>query len=287
MLTRAMFPYHLCCRVMIPEAVKKYPMTGIEINFKNKSYVSVTLLVNDKVSHSIFEQHNSKALGDNLQSPPGRGLNNYKLKINREISIESDPQSNCFDYPEAGDYDKCLEAEIIKQMSHFVNCTPPWMTENENLWCRKEHAAGLMDIDPRYYLEFMNDLISGQFDHGKCSAPCKKYSYHSTGLGFVDNPEYSGVTIFFDKIIDDTIYEFKIDSITLLTRFGGIIGVTKNLLWIVLLFMSIACYFLSSPNGKVKEEISSNGEGVQIVPDDDDHISADSEPTKNNVATKV
>ena len=286
-LTRAMFPYHLCCRVKIPKAAKKYPMTGIEISFKNKTYDSITLLVNDRESHSIFNQHNSKALGDNLQSPSRKGLNNYKLKIHREISLESDPQSNCYDYPEAGDYDKCLEAEIIKQMNNFVNCTPPWMTENENVWCGKEHATDLKNIDPRYYLEFMNDLISGQFDHGKCSAPCRKYSYHSTGLGFVDNPEDSGVTIFFDKIIDDTIFDFKIDSITLLTRFGGIIGVTKNLLWIVLLFITITSYFLSSPSGRVKEELPRTAEGVYSVHSNDDQICVNSESTKRNIASEV
>ena len=269
-LIRAMFPYHLCCRVKIPEAAKKYPMTGMEIYVQNKSYDSVTLLVNDKLSDSIFEFSNSKVLGDNLQSPARQGINNYRLKLHREISLETDPQSNCFDYQEAGQYDKCLESEIIKQMNHFVNCTPPWMTENENLWCRKDHAASLMDINVLQYTGFMNDLISGQFDHGECSFPCRKYSFYSTGLGFIEGSEYSGVSIFFDKIIDDTIFEFKIDSITLLTRFGGIIGVTKNLLWIVLLFITIVSYFWSSPSRKVKEEIPSIG--VQSVHEKDDNI---------------
>ena len=255
-LTRAMFPYHLCCRVQIPKAAKRYPIAGMDISFTDKSYDSVTLLVNDKISYSIFEQHNSKALGDNLRSPPRKGFNNYKLKIHREISLESDPQSNCYDYAEAGDYDKCLEAEIIKQLNNFVNCTPPWMTENESLWCRKEHAPDLMKIDPRYYLGFMNDISSGQVDYGKCYAPCRKYSYYSTGLGFMESTNDSGLSIFFDKIIDDTVTEFKIDSVTLLTRFGGIIGLTKNLLWIVLLFMTIASYFVSSPSGKVNSKLT-------------------------------
>ena len=252
-LTRAMFPYHLCCRVKTPEAARKYPMAGMEISFSNKSYESITLLVTDKVSHTIFEQHNSKALGDDLRSPRNAlGINSYKLKIRREISLESDPHSNCYDYKEAGDYDKCLEAEIIRQMSYFANCTPPWMTENEGLWCRQEHAQGLMNIDPRYFLGFMNDISSGQVDHGKCAAPCRQYSYFSTGLGFMESMGSSGVNIFFDKIIDDTVTEFKIDSVTLLTRFGGIIGLTKNLLWIVLLFMTLAGYFVSSPKGTKK-----------------------------------
>ena len=74
----------------------------------------------------------------------------------------------------------------------------------------------------------------------------------STGLGFMESMGSSGVNIFFDKIIDDTVTEFKIDSVTLLTRFGGIIGLTKNLLWIVLLFMTLAGYFVSSPKGTKK-----------------------------------
>ena len=156
---------------------------------------------------------------------------------------------------------------MIQQMNSFVNCTPPWMTENENLWCRQEHAQGLRDIDPRHYLGFMNDMISGQVDYGKCSAPCRKYSFYSTGLGFMENLAFSGVSIFFDKIIDDTIYGYKIDLLTLLTRFGGIIGLTRNLLWIVLLFITIAGYFYSSKSGKVKEETPSSREVVLVHED--------------------
>ena len=37
-----------------------------------------------------------------------------------------------------------------------------------------------------------------------------------------------------DKIIDDTVFEFKIDSITLLTRFGGSVSSGRTLLWILL-----------------------------------------------------
>ena len=92
-------------------------------------------------------------------------------------------------------------------------------------------------------------------------------SFYSTGLGFVENLNYSGVTIFFDKIIDDTIYEYKIDLLTLLTRFGGIIGLTRNLLWIVLLFITIAGYFYSSKSGKVKEETHSSREVVLVHED--------------------
>ena len=253
-LTRAMFPYHLCCRVLIPKAAGKYPLDGTDISFTNKSYESITLLVSDKVSHTIFEQHSYKTLGDNLISPQkGEGVNLYKLKMHRETNLESDPQSNCLDYTESGEYDRCLEAEIINKMQSFVNCTPPWMTDNENLWCGQEHASEVKNINPDHFLGFMNDIFSGQVDHGKCSVPCRKYSYYSTGLGSMKSNVLTGVTIYFDKIIDDTITEFKVDSVTLLTRFGGILGLTRNLLWLVLLVMTIASYFLSTPSGSLRE----------------------------------
>ena len=39
----------------------------------------------------------------------------------------------------AGEYDVCLEEEYVTQTLHLMNCTPPWMTDNEDVWC----GAGL------------------------------------------------------------------------------------------------------------------------------------------------
>ena len=62
-----------------------------------------------------------------------------------------------------------------------------------------------------------------------------------------------GSRISFNKIIDDTITEFIIDySVTLLTRFGGVLGLTKNLFWSVLMYITLASYFVSSLSGTKK-----------------------------------
>ena len=46
------------------------------------------------------------------------------------------------------------------------------------------------------------------------------------------------MTISFGKVIEKTVSELQINTRTLITRFGGIIGVGKNLLWIIILGIS-------------------------------------------------
>ena len=46
------------------------------------------------------------------------------------------------------------------------------------------------------------------------------------------------MTISFGKVVEKTVSELQINTRTLITRFGGIIGVGKNLLWIIILGIS-------------------------------------------------
>ena len=48
----------------------------------------------------------------------------------------------------------------------------------------------------------------------------------------------SGLIIFFDNIVEKTISNWQIEEITLLTRIGGIIGVGKELLWVMMITVS-------------------------------------------------
>ena len=256
-LARAMYPYHLCCKVDVPQAAQKYPIAGVRIGISNKSYNSFRVLVSDQVSYSVFQQHNMRAQGQDIKSPETySGHNTYKLKIYREVSLETDPNVQCIDYENPGDFDQCLKDEFTRQMGKFINCTAPWMTGNEEMWCRGEHASDLMDISFGPYADFMNDLSFGQANHGLCLNPCKKYNYLSTALGFIASNDVKGVTLYFDRTIDETVSEFQIGFLTLLGRFGGIIGLTKNLLWIILLVMSITSYFLVTMKPKSDRTIN-------------------------------
>ena len=57
-------------------------------------------------------------------------------------------------------------------------------------------------------------------------------------LGRVESNELFGMVVAFDNIVEQTISDWQIKPITLLTRFGGLVGVGKNLLWIIIFICS-------------------------------------------------
>ena len=57
-------------------------------------------------------------------------------------------------------------------------------------------------------------------------------------LGRVESNELFGMVIAFDNIVEQTISDWQIKPVTLLTRFGGLVGVGKNLLWIIIFICS-------------------------------------------------
>ena len=44
-----------------------------------------------------------------------------------------------------------------------------------------------------------------------------------------------GMSIVFDNVIEKTISDWQVNPVTLLTRIGGIIGVGKELLWVMII----------------------------------------------------
>ena len=56
--------------------------------------------------------------------------------------------------------------------------------------------------------------------------------------GIVEAKDRFGISIVFDNVVEQTISDWQIKPVTLLTRFGGIIGVGKNLLWIIIFICS-------------------------------------------------
>ena len=56
--------------------------------------------------------------------------------------------------------------------------------------------------------------------------------------GIAESSSKFGVTIIFDTVVEKTISDWQITPVTLLTRLGGIIGVGKNFLWIIIFFSS-------------------------------------------------
>ena len=80
--------------------------------------------------------------------------------------------------------------------------------------------------------------------------PCQKTNFFIKDIGFKKDLVFSGVFIQFDNVVEKTVSELQFTAKTLVTRFGGFIGLSKNLLWLIILLVS-SMGFLST---RVKEE---------------------------------
>lgn len=93
---------------------------------------------------------------------------------------------------------------------------------------------------------------------GKCKVPCHSTRqvygikllfqypffcrYKLEQLGIEESNELFGLAIVFDTSVEQTKSDWQITEVTLLTRIGGIIGVGKNLLWIIIFIFTSICY---------------------------------------------
>ena len=60
----------------------------------------------------------------------------YTIRILQKIHLENDPHFQCKNYNHVGEYNTCLEEEYTRQSLEILNCTPPWMTDNHDVWCK-------------------------------------------------------------------------------------------------------------------------------------------------------
>ena len=161
-LTKALYPFHICCKIIVPQV--EDPILYLHIIFarEKKSFKTFRVFMSNKITSSYFNLHKTM-LGDHIISSDN-GLMNYKIKILEDIKLDDDPNYPCINYGTPGEYSQCLEKEILKQNYKYINCTPPWMTDDQGLWCQGEfyydsplarlrytgflHLIGISDADP-------------------------------------------------------------------------------------------------------------------------------------------
>ena len=76
--------------------------------------------------------------------------------------------------------------------------------------------------------------------------PCL-FRYKVERINNIESKNLFGLTMVFDNIIEKTISNWQIEPVTLLTRIGGIIGVGKELLWVLMItgsFVTLAVNYL-------------------------------------------
>ena len=259
-IARAIFPNHRCCRPIPSEKVKKKIINGFEVFYqkgkiKNQLLESIKLLLFADKTYSVFQQNSQKMFGDAMTARLGsRGENLYKVEIKQEIYRDDDPQYPCIDYQVPGEFDRCLEEENTRRTARTLNCTPPWMTDRKELWCG-EASLGSGETEGSTYFLF-EDILMGLSDSPKCSVPCTKTNFYVNKIGFERKTSKEGIVVVFENKVEKRISELQIGPKTLLTRIGGIIGVGKNLLWLLVFFFTSAGSLLTLGRKKCNKEMS-------------------------------
>ena len=72
-------------------------------------------------------------------------------------------------------------------------------------------------------------------------------------INTLESKNLFGLTIVFDNVVQKTNSNWQIEPVTLLTRIGGIIGVGKELLWVMIMtgsFVSFAVKYLKQEDKK-------------------------------------
>ena len=248
-LTKALYPHHKCCKVIPPTFQKLRPITGLQIvSFSN---VSFEMFMSDPLTACYFDLHKTIMIGDKLVT--GRnGYYNYKVLMKEYEHLEDDPEYPCIDYKVIGDYGKCIESEMVRQNSEFLNCTPPWMTDNEDLWCGWNYGDSnvLSEFDEmQKYLYFMNDISASDASPGNCLVPCKIKRFETKEIGYRQAKDGSeGMYILFEKEVKSTKSQWTIDTQTFISKIGGFIGISKNFMWLVIMFMSAVGFLMTKLN---------------------------------------
>ena len=108
----------------------------------------------------------------------------------------------------------------------------------------------------RIYFLF-EDILMGLSDSKQCSVPCTKTDFYVNKIGFERKTSQEGVLVFFENKVEKRISELQIGAKTLLTRVGGVIGVGKNLLWLLVFFFTSLGSLLTLARKKCNKEMSS------------------------------
>ena len=140
-LTRVKYPNGRCCRVVKPREANEHVLFHIRYHTYIKNFTKFTkgfhMFLSDQKSSSFFLAQKFAMEGPKLTSNPKKlGWITYKIKVLEDIHIAEDPNFQCKNYYHNGDYNRCLEEEYTRQSLDILNCTPPWMTDYKDIWCK-------------------------------------------------------------------------------------------------------------------------------------------------------
>ena len=91
----------------------------------------------------------------------------YNVKLHEDIQLEDDPKTNCKNYQDKRGYAKCLNDEYLKQSLYALNCTPPYITDTSEFWCREK-----LNLSSSEAKSFLWQFRNSRKNDGQCLPPC-------------------------------------------------------------------------------------------------------------------
>ena len=113
------------------------------------------------------------------------------------------------------------------------------MTDNRSLWCQEVLKRNISGVMYRPYLQFLDEIVTSDGNPGNCSVPCKIKRFEAREIGKKQRKDgFRGLQIVFEKEVKTTKSEWTISPLTLISKIGGFIGISKNFLWLIIMIMS-------------------------------------------------
>ena len=162
-------------KVLTPAIAGTHTINGIlvKVFLKDEArYDGFKILLSNRESATFFIQQKFNIEGSFLEAsnnPTGYYL--YRLRLTEQYNLEDDPLLRCRQYPQLGDFDSCLERSYILQTSNIANCSPPWLTARQELWCP---PLITLSPDQRERLDVLLDNIVNNQDNRETTDSCPK-----------------------------------------------------------------------------------------------------------------
>ena len=138
---------------------------------------------------------------------------------------------------------------MVRQNSYYLNCTPPWMTKNEALWCKGRNEME-EDLGIKYFHNLWK-IVTSEASSGKCLEPCKIKRYQVKKIGSKHRrDDLKGLSIFFGNKVKTTRSKLTIGTKTLFSKIGGFIGVNRSFLWLIIMLLSCLGTLVSKLNAE-------------------------------------
>ena len=234
-ITRPLFPFGRCVQFSLPTSSEGgflfllYLTDQLNNTLSHSGY---KIILMDSIGSSVLKYVDQQMTGDSIKALQNRkGYARFSVKISKKKNIENNPNAICYSYSQDFSFDQCLLEQFTSKSTQCLGCVPPWLFKKDERVCN--HS--FLEIKEKHTCQVtLRDLING-FDRDGCLKPCTTTFYDVKEDFLEPREDVYGVVLKFSADVEVSNTSFLLDPITMMSRLGGIIGVGKEIFWLILL----------------------------------------------------